>query len=338
LASDGGLYPINLRTHRVLKKIDIRLTRKTRPLAELFLHGTDLLVVVMPEDNAQMPASLRNAMDIASSQDFSKCELRCFDILTGKEIWHAAAPAFIRAAFFSPTSFNTIQHNGLLVKYNLSDGLVVAEVPTVQAFVNLDCVLLEDGRVVSAGESRLSLLDPRGGPIWTTRTRGARGVTRPAFGALATAGKHLYAGSSDGLVQCLDVEDGALLWKAELNAAVMQLLVSSRYEGMAIAACGDGRMHGIRAGQVVWSLDVNRGRETVVGNQVSRPFSARLVDAGVLIDNPAARQLQLVDPATGRFESHIPCRGAWSAHGSNAVVLSDGIAQIFETAAPRDDR
>jgi hypothetical protein len=110
----------------------------------------------------------------------------------------------------------------------------------------------------------------------------------------------------------------------------MQLLVPKGHEDIVVAACGDGRMHGIREGQIVWSLDVARGREVIGNNQVRPPFSAGLVNAGVLIDSPKDQQLQLVDPATGIVKSYIPCRGAWSARGDYAAVVALDAVHVFE--------
>ena len=45
-------------------------------------------------------------------------------------------------------------------------------------------------------------------------------------------------------------------------------LLDSDDSDMLIAVCGDGRIHGLRGGEAVWTVDLARGRETVRGHGV----------------------------------------------------------------------
>ena len=314
---------------KLLGKLPVGLTSETVRRATLFLYGERLLIYIEPK--APEPAPLRDAALNGREPELAKgykASLSCFDIGTGKRQWKIDIASLLRMGMIGQEYFSAALVNDQLVKYSLLNGAVETEIPLVDATVNFACIPLANDRYFSAGESRLALLDQRGDAIWTKRNRAPRGVNPAAFNSLARRGSVLFAGSSDGVVQALAVDDGSRRWTVELGAVVLRLLDSDDSD-MLIAVCGDGRIHGLRGGEAVWTVDLARGRETVRGHEVDRRLPALLTTAGLWVYSEADQRLVLFNPATGKATGYIPSEGVRSAHNRSVLVATDHELRLY---------
>src|SRR5262249_14406685 len=148
---------------------------------------------------------------------------------------------------------------GEVCAFALDTGRVLHRFPSGRALANVALLPLPDDRYARADESRLAVYGRDGHVRWEADSRAARGLTPPAYGALAGTGGRLYVGATDGAVECRQSQTGQVLWSVGLEAAVDSLHAAVSDPERVLAVTGNGLVFGLRDGKILWRADVSQG-------------------------------------------------------------------------------
>lgn len=271
------------------------------------------------ESNAQLPQSIRDAL--TAVRDEGETVLVCFGRGNNKPLWRQSFQGNIASMRRGGDGIYLLIRSGAIQVHDLSRGELLRSYPRQKVKVNAAIAPLGKGAIAVATEANLCTLDASGEILWKGRNRARRGITPPAFGALAASDVHLYTGASDGTVCCRDIESGRLIWSVKLGSAVRSLVLTG-IENLAVLTW-DRHIHGIEEGRKSWVYDIGLGLESPKRPKVK--YDGRFAWAS----DPATGRLVALDPESGKVRATLPVstHAYWDAKDGGVVVSEkDGIA------------
>ncbi len=159
------------------------------------------------------------------------------------------------------------------------------------------------------------------------------------------AGNRVYTFGVTGILHCLNLEDGAVIWKRDLRA---DYEVPENFFGLGSSPLAYGGLLIVNAGgsdrRSVIAFDRETGEEVWCalsewGNSYASPIVARLHGADRIIvfagaeSEPPTGGLLCIDPATGRVDGALPWRAkiVYSVNASTPVAVGDDAVFISES-------
>ncbi len=317
LDARGTLHVLEAGTGQQLYTIEEGVSRPAA--ARLALLADRVLVWTEPALDDSLPESLRGVVEAGAAEPAATETdlLTCFTLEPAARAWQVDLAEPMLALRAGEHGLHQLTRSGRLHVRNQEDGAAtrVHHVPAL--LVNNDLALLPGGAFAVADESLLRVYDGEGEETWKRRSRAPRGVVPAAVTSLSVWGDSLFAGSSDGSVARRDAGDGALVWQHALRSGVVRLAATG--EDRVAVLCHDGQVHSVGGGELLWSRDIGRGRES--------PERSGLVRDGdlVWVDAWGAGRLVALEAATGEERASFPLAGVRCfAAGGGRVLIADG--------------
>jgi outer membrane protein assembly factor BamB len=255
----------------------------------------------------------------ATSRPTNSGRLAAFSASDGAPLWSADVTGVPATWYPTPSGLWMRRRTGSLVLFDRASGKVLDERPGPAAAVNTTAAFLPDGRILSSDESRLLMRDASGDESWRHSLRSPRGVRAPAWTSLAPDGDCILTGTTDGRVGAWSLDACKPLWVLEIGSAVLAVARSPAPSDLTLALADDGRLLGLNASSIAWTLPIGIDRELT--------HESRLCVRGgtAWVASAATSLLLRIDPATGRSSASVrrPHRAPWSAFG-NLACVADG--------------
>jgi outer membrane protein assembly factor BamB len=109
-------------------------------------------------------------------------------------------------------------NDGGLYALDLDHGTLRWRVSTPAEVVQPPVVFEGGVYFVNANDTVYAVNAADGGPRWHYRRNPAGGISLSGHAGLARAGRRLYTGFSDGVVACLNLVDGSVLWEQDTSS------------------------------------------------------------------------------------------------------------------------
>lgn len=281
-----------------------------------------LLLWNQEESNARLPQSIRDAL--TALRDQGESMLVCFDRGNSQHLWQQCFQGSIAALSRGGDGVYLLIRSGAIRVHELSKGELLRSYPRQKVKVNVAIAPLTEGALAVASEANLYTLDASGEILWKGRNRGRRGITPPAFAALAARDALLYTGASDGTVCCREIESGRLVWSVKLSSAVRSLVLT-RGKNLALLTW-DRQIHGIEEGRNSWVFDIGLGLESLERPELK--YDGRFAWAS----DPATGRLVALDPESGKAQAILPvsAHAYWDAKDGRVVVSDKEEIAYFE--------
>ncbi len=297
-------------------------------VAQVAVRGGEALLMVPPADFQPQPLTSLREMLSRPKPPAGSSRLLCCSPDSDQPLWQADVPGLPRKWLVHEESAIVLTYGGEVLTLSLADGRIRHRFAAGQMLVNGDVLPLPQERYALATEGDLTVRNHLGAPQWSEPTRAGLGLNPAAYGPLAASSAHVFAGRTDGALECRDQKTGQLQWRVNLPTAIYGLHVPASAPERLLAVGWDGRVHGLVDGKEVWRVDIGQGLELNVQKKHHRPLKIQSTQSGLLAAT-TGQPIMYVDAARGEVRAAAPAAEIWSAAGNRLAVCDNGQVKAY---------
>ncbi|MEM7202206.1 MAG: DUF6288 domain-containing protein [Planctomycetota bacterium] len=213
--------------------------------------------------------------------------------------------------------------NGTATARRLIDG-VASRSLKLPGGLKRQVVPLDDGAVIAVADSRIQCIESDGEVRWRGRNRHPKAAVAGTWTGIVAIDDRCFFGSTDGTVTCRGLDDAELVWRATLDAGVVQVVAAGN-TGMVLALTAAGTVAALNGETPAWATNVSDGCQ----DPDEHPTRIVASDDAVWVQATGAQRLLSLSLEDGSINTRLPCSAtAAVAIGVDLAYVANGEAVV----------